>query len=100
MRGRPSRNRILDKSNVHRRRSQGRAKSCKRLREAVPVGLGLSCSHSAILVHERLFSVGDPTLADGILDRLVHNAHRMTLTGESMRKGADKRPGLDAKRSV
>jgi len=30
--------------------------------------------------------IGDPTLADGILDRLVHNAHRIELRGESMRK--------------
>jgi DNA replication protein DnaC len=30
--------------------------------------------------------IGDPTLADGILDRLVHNAHRIELHGESMRK--------------
>jgi DNA replication protein DnaC len=29
---------------------------------------------------------GDPTLADAILDRLVHNAHRIELQGESMRK--------------
>lgn len=28
----------------------------------------------------------DPTLADAILDRLVHNAHRLALTGESMRR--------------
>ena len=33
--------------------------------------------------HEYL---GDPTLADAILDRLVHNAHTITLKGESMRK--------------
>jgi IstB-like ATP binding protein len=26
------------------------------------------------------------TLADGILDRLVHNAHRIELHGDSMRK--------------
>lgn len=32
--------------------------------------------------------LGDPTLADAILDRLVHNSHRLTLTGESMRKRA------------
>ena len=31
-------------------------------------------------------AVGDPTLADSILDRLVHNAHRIELQGESMRK--------------
>ena len=30
--------------------------------------------------------IGDPTLADSILDRLVHNAHRVELKGESMRK--------------
>ena len=31
-------------------------------------------------------AVGDATLADAILDRLVHNAHRIQLSGESMRK--------------
>jgi DNA replication protein DnaC len=30
--------------------------------------------------------IGDPTLADSILDRLVHNAYRIELNGESMRK--------------
>lgn len=30
--------------------------------------------------------IGDPTIADAILDRLVHNAHRINLKGESMRK--------------
>jgi len=30
--------------------------------------------------------IGDPTLADSILDRLVHAAHRIELQGESMRK--------------
>jgi DNA replication protein DnaC len=30
--------------------------------------------------------IGDPTLADAILDRLVHNAHRIEMRGESMRK--------------
>ena len=30
--------------------------------------------------------IGDPTIADSILDRLVHNAHRIELQGESMRK--------------
>jgi hypothetical protein len=30
--------------------------------------------------------IGDPTAADSILDRLVHNAHRIELKGESMRK--------------
>lgn len=30
--------------------------------------------------------IGDPTLADAILDRLIHNAHTLQLEGESMRK--------------
>lgn len=31
-------------------------------------------------------AIGDPTIADAILDRLVHNAYRIDLRGESMRK--------------
>ena len=27
-----------------------------------------------------------PAIADGILDRFVHNAHRIEMRGESMRK--------------
>lgn len=34
--------------------------------------------------------IGDPTLADGILDRLVHNAHRIEMKGDSMRKNRGK----------
>ncbi len=37
-------------------------------------------------------TIGDNTLADAILDRLMHNAHRINLKGESMRK---KRAALD-----
>ena len=33
--------------------------------------------------HEYL---ADPTMADAILDRLVHNAYQLNLKGESMRK--------------
>ncbi len=39
--------------------------------------------------------IGHPTLADAILDRLVHNAHRLTLKGDSLRKAAAKRQKLD-----
>jgi len=47
--------------------------------------------HSTILTsqvpvkrwHEQ---IGDPTLADSILDRLVHNAHQIELKGNSARK--------------
>ena len=34
--------------------------------------------------------LNDPTLADAILDRIVHSAHRIALKGESMRKKASK----------
>ena len=30
--------------------------------------------------------IGEPTIADGIMDRLVGNAHRLELKGESMRR--------------
>ena len=33
-------------------------------------------------------SIGDPTLADAILDRLIHNAYKINLKGDSMRKKA------------
>lgn len=33
--------------------------------------------------------IGEPTVADAILDRLVHRAHRIELRGESMRKNLD-----------
>ncbi len=39
-------------------------------------------------------AIGDATLADAILDRLVHNAHQLNLQGGSMRK---KRAGLTSR---
>jgi hypothetical protein len=53
-----------------------------------PVGL-LACEHwtstRADGWHERF---SDPTLADPVLDRLVHNAFRLTIKGESRCKAA------------
>jgi DNA replication protein DnaC len=40
--------------------------------------------------------IADPTIADAVLDRLVHNAHRLTLNGDSMRKITAQRANLDA----
>jgi len=31
-------------------------------------------------------TIGDPTIADAILDRLIHNAHKIQMKGASMRK--------------
>jgi DNA replication protein DnaC len=36
--------------------------------------------------------IGDPTVADSILDRLVHHAHRIELQGASMRKTKTVKP--------
>ncbi|MHB8169662.1 MAG: ATP-binding protein, partial [Thermoleophilia bacterium] len=41
--------------------------------------------------------IGNPTLADAILDRLIHNAYKIDLKGGSMRK---KRALLDGKPST
>ena len=35
-------------------------------------------------------AIGDPTLADAILDRLIHNAYPINMKGESMRKRQSK----------
>ena len=34
--------------------------------------------------------LGEATLADAILDRLLHNAHRLPLKGKSMQKKTEK----------
>jgi DNA replication protein DnaC len=41
--------------------------------------------------------IGDPTIADSILDRLVHSAYRIEMNGESMRK-EKKRAVLESSR--
>lgn len=38
--------------------------------------------------------IGDPTIADAICDRLIHNSHKLTLTGRSMRGGGDTEPDM------
>jgi DNA replication protein DnaC len=48
-------------------------------------------SHSTMIISQLptdqwYASIGDNTLADAILDRLMHNAHRLPLQGDSMRK--------------
>ena len=37
------------------------------------------------------FALSGATLADGILDRLVHNAHRIEMRGDSMRNNVGSR---------
>ena len=53
-------------------------------------GRGSTIVTSQLPVEHWHEAIGDPTLADAILDRLVHNAHRLQLSGESMRQKATK----------
>lgn len=58
-------------------------------------GRGSTLVTSQVPVEQWHEVIGDPTLADAILDRLVHNAHRLNVTGDSMRKITGRR-ALDA----
>ena len=59
-------------------------------------GRGSSIVTSQVDVKHWHEMIANPTVADAILDRLVHNAHRPNLAGESMRKEAAKRSGRKA----
>jgi DNA replication protein DnaC len=51
-------------------------------------GRGATLITSQIPVDRWHDLIGDPTLADAILDRIIHNAHRLRLRGESLRRKA------------
>lgn len=53
-------------------------------------GLRSTIVTSQLPVNKWHESINDPTLADAILDRLVHNAHKIVMKGESMRKTKSK----------
>ncbi len=53
-------------------------------------GQGATIITSQFPVKEWHELIGDATVADAILDRLVHNAYRLELKGESMRKAKGK----------
>jgi hypothetical protein len=52
-------------------------------RDSCPVSTILTSQLPVAKWHEQ---IGDPSIADSIMDRLVHNAYRIELNGESMRK--------------
>jgi DNA replication protein DnaC len=58
-------------------------------------GRGSTIVTSQLPVEHWHEAIGDPTLADAILDRLVHNAHRLALAGDSMRKRTSMSKTLD-----
>jgi DNA replication protein DnaC len=43
--------------------------------------------------------IGETTIADAILDRIIHNAHRVALEGDSMRSKKASRPWTDVENS-
>ncbi len=53
-------------------------------------GLRSTLATSQLPVETWHDTIGDPTLADAILDRLVHNAYKINLKGESMRNQKEK----------
>jgi len=53
-------------------------------------GKGALIITSQVPVNKWYDIIGEQTIADAILDRIIHNAHRLELKGESLRK---KRPG-------
>ena len=57
-------------------------------------GRGSTIVTSQLAVEHWHELIPNPTIADAILDRLVHNAHRLVLDGESIRK-RNARKGLD-----
>ena len=78
-----------------------------RLTEALRIALDLleviddrSVSKSTIITSQLPIDhwhawLNDPTVADAILDRLVHRSHRIALKGESMRKKQPEKPKSD-----
>jgi DNA replication protein DnaC len=51
-------------------------------------GRGSTILISQLPVTEWYKMVSNPTVADALMDRLVHNSHRLELSGESLRKVA------------
>ena len=49
-------------------------------------GRGATLITSQIPVDRWHDTIGEPTIADAILDRIVHNAHRLKLKGDSLRR--------------
>ena len=51
------------------------------------VGKDLSFPQSSVFpLSNRHEVIGDPAIADAICDRIVHNAHKIELKGDSVRK--------------
>ena len=56
-------------------------------------GTGSTLATSQLPIEQWHDMIGDPTIADAILDRLVHSAYKINLKGDSMRKRRSKLTG-------
>src|ERR671926_39463 len=82
---------LLDREITERYEKRLRARlRFARLRHQAAVedryGRGATLITSQIPVDRWHALIGDSTLADAILDRVIHNAHRLQLSGDSLRK--------------
>ncbi len=58
-------------------------------------GKGSVIITSQVPVHLWYEIIGEKTIADAVLDRIVHDAHRIELCGESLRKGRNRMKNLE-----
>lgn len=63
-------------------------------------GLKSTIISSQVPVSKWFDIIGDPTIADAICDRLIHNAHTINLKGGSMRKSRGKNSGQNLPPSI
>ena len=82
---------ILDDWGVSPITDRGRQDLLEAIDDRIPGGSVLITSQLPVDVwHDYL---GEPTIADAILDRLLHNKHAITLKGDSMRRKTDASAG-------
>jgi DNA replication protein DnaC len=75
---------ILDDFGIHPLDAQGRAMLMEIIEDRH--GKGSLIVTSQVPVSKWYEIIGEKTVADAILDRIVHQSHRIELKGESMRK--------------
>ncbi len=75
---------IIDDFGIQPLDAQGRAMLMEIIEDRH--GKGSTIITSQVPVNKWYEVIGEQTIADAILDRLIHNAHRLELKGESLRK--------------
>ena len=78
-------------SGHHRPLSKRKTLRCQKIRKVGDAGRIRYEQGSTLITSQLPLStwhdvIGEPTFADAILDRIVHNAYRLELSGQSLRK--------------